>query len=105
MQTDYDYEIAKKEREKQKMDQKQEFEVVTDIEKPEKVEVKPSDEIESWKIEENEGSQNIVASLPEKQEESEISEESQNKTEIPQENHEDSEKQQHKEMQKIFLSF
>ena len=44
MQTDYDYEIAKKEREKQKMEQKQDFEVVTDIEKPETVEEKYPDE-------------------------------------------------------------
>lgn len=33
MQTDYDYEILKQEREKQKMEQKQEFEVVSDIPK------------------------------------------------------------------------
>ena len=50
MQTDYDYEIAKKEREKQKMEQKQDFEVVTDIEKPETVEVQPSNEVESWNV-------------------------------------------------------
>ena len=73
MQTDYDYEIAKKEREKQKMEQKQEFEVVTDIEKPEIVEEKSSNETESWKVENNKESQNIVAPLPDKQEKSENS--------------------------------
>lgn len=117
MQTDYDYEIAKKERERQKMEKKQEFEVVTDIEqdktsekKLSEIEVAPEKESETKDI-----SENILASLPENKEEivdqpnQEL--EKQEKVDIPQdisfesEDLNEEEKQKKKETQKIFLNF
>ena len=103
MQTDYDYEIAKQERERQKMEQKQEFEVVSDIE-DETPKTFPNDESDETAVKKEDPS-DAVASLPEWQKETEVSKKSQNESTVLQENHEDSEKQHHKEMQKIFLNF
>lgn len=63
MQTDYDYEIAKQERERQKMEQKQEFEVVSDIE-DETPKTFPNDESDETAVKKEDPS-DAVASLPE----------------------------------------
>ena len=124
MQTDYDYEILKQEREKQKMEQKQEFEVVSDIPKeniqevvsenvrqddPLPEDIQNDDNVSAW----TETTTIIQESLQSKKESIDEKEDSLLQVSAdgdnPQNNHEieisEEERQKRKEMKKIFMNF
>ena len=117
MQTDYDYEIAKQERETEKNEQKQDFEIVGDIEPEDVKETKQYDDrvVSKEKQETKENSSSVVASLPEKKEkfvdqlnQEQTKEEKENVLPVSSSESESSkeeEKQQKREVQKVFLNF